>query len=337
MPISMLKRIAFFVSCIILNTSLQAQLITDVESVLDDLLFVSKQYVSPASDASVYQSSGAWFTTAKALDKFEIDVSLHFNVLPVPSSQESFQVSNSDFSSFIIQGGQETATVPTALGGDSNVFYDFTIDGDSFDTQAFEGVKRSVLFHPYLQASIGVWGKTDLTIRYAPKIDINGSNYNILGGSVKHNISQYFKPKEGKSYLDIALLVSYATFNLNLAFDDFSLESTQNNAPPLIVINQIETEATSWLFQIIASKKWNKFEANAALGYALSNVGFSALGEGSTFLNLFNRSLEVLGETRSEIKGDIGLNYYLNKKFYVSGTVSLGAFANMNVGFHYKI
>ena len=42
-------------------------------------------------------------------------------------------------------------------------------------------LKQDVLAHPFIQASIGLWKETDLTIRYSPKIKIDASDYQIFG------------------------------------------------------------------------------------------------------------------------------------------------------------
>ncbi len=323
-----------FIGLLFFSTSIAAQVAVDVENVLDDLLLVSQRYVAPAADASVYQSSSAWFSSARGLDKFQFDVSLHFNALPIPSSQTSYQIRNSEFNNFTIQGGATSATVPTAIGGDTEVFYDFTIDGESYEMQAFEGAKQEVLLHPYLQASVGLWAETDLTIRYSPKIVINESDYSILGGAIKHNFSQYFRSNEASTNIEIAGLVSYSVFDLNLIFDDLALSSS-SGGDPLAVLNEITIGSQAWLFQIIGSKRMNHWEVNAALAYTLSQVDYAIGGEGGSFVNLLNTALSVLEESRNGFKGDVGLNYYFGK-FYLSGTASIGKFTNTNLGLHYK-
>jgi len=318
--------------CTLMSFSAFAQL-EDVENVLNDLVFVSQRFVSPAADASVYQSTASWYSTAKGLDLFEIDASIHFNVLPIGGKQKTYDVSNSDFSNLVIRGAN-SAEVPTALGDDTEVFYDFTIDGETFEMQAFEGVKENIIIHPFLQASVGLWKETDLTVRYSPKIKFDRSDYTILGGAIKHNISQYFRT-EGKEGIELAVLASYSRFDLNLGFDDFELKSTDDTTPPLAVFNGLTIEAQALLVQAIVSRRFEAFEIQGALGYTSSQVDYFIKGETSPFLDLFNQALVVLEETRNGFKGDVGANYYFGKA-YISANVSVGKFINTAMAFHYK-
>jgi hypothetical protein len=306
--------------------------LNDVEDVLNDLVIVSQQFVTPAADASVYQSTASWYCNASALELFEVDVSIHFNMLPIGGGRKDFNVRNSDFNNLTIRGANQ-AVVPTALGGDTDVFYDFTIDGEPYEMQAFEGVKESAILHPYLQASVGLWKETELTLRYSPQIKVDQSNYTIFGGAVKHSISQYFRRSQTAS-IEVAALVSYATFDLNLGFDDFELQTTDSDTPPLAVFNGLTVDSQAWLFQGIVSRRFNSLELQAAIGYTNSQVDYLIQGEEGPFLDLFNQALVVLEETRSGIKGDVGVNYYFGSS-YLSSNISVGAFLNTSIAYHY--
>ena len=61
----------------------------DVEDFLTDMLLLSNKYVSPAAEAAVYQSTGSWYSSAKNLDLYQVDLSLHINALPVSNAQKS--------------------------------------------------------------------------------------------------------------------------------------------------------------------------------------------------------------------------------------------------------
>lgn len=311
----------------------------DLSNAVTDIVFLSKNFVAPAADASVYQSSSAWTSSAKSVGKFKVDFAVHFNALPIPKKQRDFDVSNSDFRSLEIRGGATSATIPSALGGDTTTFFDFTIDGDDYELQAFEGVDEDVLVHPYLQATVGLWKETDVTIRYSPKIKIDVSDYQILGGAIKHNISQYFRKSDSiRKGVELAVLASYSKFDLDLFFDEFKLESSDptSTSEPLATINSIIVDANSWLFQLMASKEVKRFEFIGSLGLTTSQFDYKLGGDQGLFLDIFNSALEVLEETRTGFKGDVGVNYHF-KNFYVSSMVTLGKFANCNIALHYRI
>ena len=310
----------------------------DLDNFVGDMVQLSKGFVAPAATASVYQSTSAWTRTAKGLGKFKLDVSVHANVLPIPRKQRAQNVSNSDFNSLVIRGGQTTTSIPTALGGDTDVFFDFTIGGENYELQAFEGVDRDYLAHPYVQAAVGLWKETEVILRYSPKIKINASDYSIMGAAVKHNISQHFiKRDSANSNFELAVLASYSKFDLNLFFDPFVLESTNSSAgtQPLAVINSSIVDAHALLLQCIASKRFKKFEVLATLGYTRGDFNYKLGGSEGFLLDLFNRALERLEEKRNGVKGDLGVNYYLAPKWCLNATVAIGEYANTNMSIHY--
>jgi len=311
----------------------------DVPAVLSDMVFLSKGFVSPAADASVYQSSSGWYSSAKSIGKFKVDFSIHANVLPIAKKQKTSEVSNVNFQNMQIRGGAQSASVPTALGGDTATFYDFKIGGQDYELQAFEGVDESFLAHPYVQASVGLWKETDVTFRYSPKVKIDVSDYQILGGAIKHNLTQYIRKQDSVNAVEFAVLLSYSKFDLDLYFDDYKLEAT-NSQPgdvPLAVINSVIVDANSWLFQFIASKVYKKFEFSGSLGVTRSDFKYKLGGTQDLFLSLFNDQLKTIDDNnKMGVKGDVGVNYHF-KKFYISSMVSIGKFANCNLALHYKI
>lgn len=310
----------------------------DVTNAVLDMLFVSSKYVSPAASASTYQSSSSWFSSAESVGKFKVDVSLHFNILPIPNNQKSFTINNDELITMRVRGSQ-SADIPTALGGDTSTFFEFDIDGEAYEWQAFEGIKQNVVAHPYLQASIGLWKETDVTFRYSPEITIETSSYEIIGAAVKHNITQYFRNDDvSSSPIEIAVLASYSKFDLNLYFDEVVIKpiDPESNTGALTTLNSIIIDADSWLFQLIASKKMNNFEFTGAVGITDNDFNYRLGGDDGVFLDLFNELLSLLDENRNEFKGDIGFNYYFNK-FYISSMFTIGKFPNMNIAIHYKI
>ena len=75
--------------------------------------------------------------------KFKLDVSVNFNVLPIPKKQKSFVITNDELLTMEIRGAT-SAEIPTALGGDTDTFFDFYIDDEAYEWQAFEGIKQNI-------------------------------------------------------------------------------------------------------------------------------------------------------------------------------------------------
>ncbi|GGG30369.1 hypothetical protein GCM10011344_34140 [Dokdonia pacifica] len=314
----------------------------ETELILSDMLLISERYVAPGADAAAYQATGGWASTAKSLELFEIDASVHVNALFIPNRRRSFTVANSDFNALRIRGG-ETASIPTVLGGDTAVFFDFELGGEPNELQAYEGINENQLYHPFLQASIGLWKETDLTVRYSPDIAISDTEYGILGLGVKHSVSQYFNRSQDqdgaiKNQLEVAVQVAYSRFNSGLTFDPFQIEDpdAEDGDSPLLLVNQLDVEVDSWLFQTIASKRYQNFEFFGGVGVVFNDARFIMNGEPGLVLGLLNSLLGNLDASRTVVKGDVGVNYHIGD-FYLSNAFTFGEFANYNLSIHYKI
>ena len=304
----------------------------DLGNVLSDLLLISDRYSEPAAQASVMQSSAGWYNSATSLGKFKVTVGLHANGLVFPSDKETFNISNSELLNLRIRDAEMT-TLPTTLGGGQNVFFDFEIEGEEFEFQAFEGINTGFIAYPFLQAAVGLWQETELILRYSPSVNIDKSNYSIYGVGVKHNLSQYFF-KENRP-VELAFLTSYSLFDLNLFFNPYELRSS-DNAQPLAVINGSLVDAHAVLFQLIASKNCNKWTFSSGLAYNRSWIDYKLTGDDSTFLELLNQVLEILSETQDSYKVDLGATYHFNK-WDLTTQLSAGNFVNLNIGGVYHI
>ncbi len=304
----------------------------DLENVLTDLLLISDRYVEPAAEASVMQSSAGWYNSAATLDKYKVTVALHANALAFPSSKKSFDINDSELLNLNIRDAQST-NIPTTLGGEQRTFFDFTLEGDEYEFQAFEGIDTGFLAYPFIQVGLGLWNETELIVRYSPNIKINKSDYAIYGIGVKHNLSQYFFKEERP--VEIAFLTSYSLFDLNLFFDPYELRSS-GNTQPLAVINGSLVDAHALLFQLVASKKYNNWTLSSGLAYNRSWIDYRLTGDDGPFLGLLNQVLEILSETQQSYKVDLGATYHFNK-WDLSTQLSAGNFVNLNIGGVYRI
>ncbi|MGJ8684083.1 MAG: DUF6588 family protein [Nonlabens sp.] len=304
----------------------------DLGNVLTDLLLITDRYVEPAAEASVMQSSAGWYHSAATLDKYKVTVALHANALVFPSGKKSFDISNDELINLRVRGA-ESANIPSTLGGEQRTFFDFTIEGEEYEVQAFEGIDTGFLAYPFLQVGVGLWKETEVQLRYSPNIKIDKSDYAIYGIGVKHNLSQHFF-KEDRP-VELAFLTSYSLFDLNLFFDPYELRSS-GNAQPLAVVNGALVDAHAVLFQVVASKDYNNWTVSSGLGYNRSWIDYKLSGDDGLFLSTLNEFLEILSETQDSYKVDLGATYHFTN-WDLSTQFSAGNFINLNVGGVYHL
>lgn len=304
----------------------------DLSDVLSDLVIISDRYVETAAEAAVMQSSAGWYNSAKSLDKFKFSLAFHANGLAFPENKKTFDINNSELRNVRIRGA-ESASVPTALGGDEPIFFDFNYDGEEYEFQAFVGIDTGFLAYPFLQGKVGLWQETELTVRYAPRVKIDKSRYAIYGIGLQHNLSQYLF-KEDRP-LDIAVLGSYSLFDLDLGFDPYAVRSTANSAP-LAVVDSAVLDAHAILIQLIASKDYNNWTFSTGVGYNRSWIDYKLGGDDGFFLNVLNDLLTILSERQDSYKADLGATYHFTN-WDLNTQLSVGNFMNLNVGAIYQL
>ena len=314
-------------SCIffLFSTVTFAQL-EDAGAIVSDLVYLAEQYVTPAAEASVYQASGGWYTSAKKKELWDLEISLQGNLLFIPNKSKNFLINESNLEYFQIQGDATTALSPTALGGDNYVVLEDKED-NGFEFDSPEGVDESMLKHAQIQASLGLWKGFALIGRYSPKIKINKTYYQLFGFGIQHNFSHWIKSMNDSTF-DLAGLVSYSVYSVS---DNFSEVNFANET-----LNSVVVDGKSLMFNLIASKQINKFKISSAIGVTSSNFEYSLGGEGTILLPLLNRELGTLNESKSNFKADVGLDYELGD-FSVNTMFTFGNYTNLILGFNYNI
>lgn len=168
--------ILLIIAVLFFNLKSNAQ--TEIEQIgylLNDALLYSEKYIVPATDAAVYQSSSSWVNSPKKRKLWDVTLGLHGNVFFVPKENRSFKVKNSDFQFFEIENAT-SATVPTALGDDSQIFLIGDLNGAQVRLKTPEGVDQEIITYPYLQGSIELPYGTELMLRYSTRTKLKKGN-----------------------------------------------------------------------------------------------------------------------------------------------------------------
>lgn len=304
---------------------------TDLDQFVNDMLFLADGFASPASESASYQATAGWFSSARALEKWKVDVSLHGNAIFVPSSKKEFTVNNNDFS-FLQVTGSDRAIVPTAFGKDSDVQFEgkreLMYAGQTFEVAPFDaidGIDKGALVYPFAQVSVGLPYGTEIGLRALPSMEIDGSEFSTYGIGIKHNFSQYFRFNEEED-LQVAAVLAYNIFDVKYQFDPIDV-------PPVLQLNLIDVSANVWMAEVLASKRYENFEIFGALGVAQSDFEYEFGGSGAA-LGEINTQLVRLNDKEAQFKGDIGFNLYFDR-FKISTMATAGKFVNLNLGLHF--
>lgn len=318
-----MRKLVLFL-CVV--TSVANAQIEDLNTAAGDLIFLTEKYISPAASASVYQASSGWYTSVVPKKKFEVEVSIQYNTLFIPSNKTSFLVEESQLQNLSIQGSSTSANLPTALGDDNFVVLEGDINGNTFEFDSPEGINDNTVKHGQLQATIGLWKKTNLMFRYAPNIGINNTNFRALGFGLSHNLNQWIKPLK-ESGFNLAILGT---------FSDYYVDDTFNTTDVVIgSINAVKVEGQSYGINLIASKRWKRFDFSTGLCFMSSTFDYTVGGEGDLLLDILNTALDNLSKNKTNFKAGFGANYNF-KDFSINTMFSIGTYPNVIVGLNYS-
>jgi hypothetical protein len=305
---------------------------------LEDAIFYSNKYITPATDAAVYQASSAWMSSPKKRKLYEVTLGIHGNLFFVPNRDRKFEIKNSDFSFFTLQNSNSetisSAIVPTALGGNSNYFLVGSLQGNEIKIQTPKGVDNEQIIYSYVQGSISLWKGFEIIAKYSTKVKLKKSDYQVYGFGLKHNFSQYMKSLVTNK-INLAAMVAYS--KEDVSFDFLDVQTPYGS----LGINKITGLIDTWQFQASGSKEWKKLELMVSVISNKSNFEYKLSGDKGgieDFIpvqSIFNEKLKEIYKTKYNTIGEISGRYQINK-FFIQSTLAFGKFVNTNLSIQYE-
>jgi hypothetical protein len=309
------------------------QVLEEIGHLLNDALFYSDKYITPATDAAVYQASSGWMASLKKKQLGEVTLGIHSNLFFVPKADRTFKLNNADLEFFQIQD-QQTITVPSALGNNDKYVLTGQLDGNEVRLKTPEGLNEETVFYPYVQGAIGLLYGTELLVKFAPKTQLKKGNYQVYGAGLKWNLDQYFSPNFSKD-IHVSSLIAYSKENLN--FDFIDIQSSFGS----LGINNLNSLVDTYQSQISISKTHKNLEVLWSMIFNVSDFNYKIGGEKGEIesiiplQDILNEKMKELSKTKRNLIGEISGRYQFSN-FFVQGTVAFGKFVNTNVGLQYE-
>lgn len=311
-----------------------ATIVQQIGLLIDDTMFFSDKYVTPATDAAVYQASSGWITSPKKTELWDISFGIHGNVFVTPHKDRSFLINNSDFKFFQLEQGS-SAQVPTALGNDDQVYLSGELGGSNIRLETPQGMDMNVVAYPYLQGSVGLPFGTELVVKYSTQVKLKKSEYQVFGVGLKYNFSQYFKTLNEQK-INLAVLVGYGQEDVSFGFLDVKTDFGT------LGINKINGHVKTMQYQFSGSQEFGSIEFMCSFITNVSDVKYDVNGpKGSIeeiipLQQVLNQRLHQIYKTRTNYIGEVGAKYNFGH-FDLQGIVAFGKFVNANVSLHYLI
>lgn len=192
----------------------------------DDANLLLDSYLSPYAEGFGANLNTGWFNQAKAHGTLGFDISLNVAAAIVPTSSQTFNVSELALSELEIISGSNSS--PTIAGDEAStttmgITYTNPQSGQEEVLTSFDipgGVGFPYVPSPMVQASVGIIKDTDVTLRFVPEVDINPieGSVGLFGFGVRHGLNQWL-PGGKLLPVDLAVQFGYTTFNANSAFN----------------------------------------------------------------------------------------------------------------------
>lgn len=259
-----------------MSFSAKAQVDGGFESVIaagkQDASTLMGAYINPAMEGLIFAMNGGWYHTAKTHKKLGFDITIGLNASMVPTEQENFNFSDYNFEGTLVASPNST---PTVMGNSNpaTVMYTTSDGEETVEFEMPEGIKDDLPLNavpaPMIQATIGTFFDTDVTVRYTPKVGDDSVEGQLYGVGLKHNIMQYFGPLE-KLPLNVAILGGFT--NMTVDYDIEEGESFDGSN------QRAEFKLNSYTVQAVASLDFPFVTLYGGLGYAGGKSSLGVLG-----------------------------------------------------------
>ena len=194
---------------VLLGITAHAQVVNfDSESISREFVrnfnIYSEAYSEPVMEAFSYNSLSGWNQTARIIRPYSVRLEFVTGATFTKDAEVTFNFNDYPFSDNIELEGPTEPILPTALGGSTENYFRYSVQGNvslvgdfttTQDIPAFSGVTSPFNSTPNIvpQLSLGLPGSFELTARFFPYYNYQGVSHNEFGIGVKHGLGQYFK------------------------------------------------------------------------------------------------------------------------------------------------
>jgi len=292
----------FIVTLLMLTLGLLSQKVRaqgDISNVFKaggDLNQVATGYIKPLGVGFATGMGSNWYSTASTHKTLGFDITVKAGAIFVPTSDQTFDLTTLS-KNLVPDGGAKTA--PTFAGSGKGVGLTLyspstTINGTSIGPQKLTSLTTpdgvSNIFPTVcVQGSIGLPLKTELTVRYLPKLPLQSVNCSLWGVGIKHDIKQWI-PGISLLPFSLSVMAAYTKFDMDYSFDNKITPALLTNNPTeldaaaksIVYSNSNQgfgISSTSLMANVLISKDLLFFTPYLGLGFSQNNFHFGFNGD----------------------------------------------------------
>ena len=228
-------------------------------------------YLNPMMKGVGFGLANGWFATSETHQLGGFDFSITMTAAHVPGKDSNFTI-DSLYSVTPIN----LQEFPTIMGDLSTPRFSHNNTGSEISgmpgTDMEQAVGARMIPLPMIQLGVGLIKKTDLKIRFIPKIQdsYTGVSFNLMGLGVMHNLSQYIPGAEDFSF-NLSGFAGFTKMKVNA-----DLSAARDNS------QTAEFNVYSSTLQVVASQDISIVTLYTNIGASNANLGLDVKGQYST-------------------------------------------------------
>lgn len=303
-----------------------------------DINYLSNGYLTPFADFLQSGLSSGWYQTAKVHKLGRFDVMLTPTYVVIPNEQKLFTINNDELSSLELTDGI-SATTPTVFGdkteGPELVLKDDPTPGQNSKFKMPAGLGSTFTVLPIYKVSVGLFKKTELSLRYLPEITLpleDGGKFNLMGAALKHDLTQYL-PGGKIIPLDISAFFGYTTLDYTQDVDVG--KGTNEN-------QKLEISSTSFTGRLLVSKKFLFITPYVGIGYIGGETSIKMTGDYtydvtdmqgvSLGRETITDPVNITSEGANGFVANAGVQFLIVKFLAISGDFSVSEYNTATLG-----
>lgn len=247
-----------------------------------------QEYLKPAGIAFGGNLNNGWFSRAGTHRHLGIDLTVSAAATYIPASDRMIDMQSLDLKTITCVDDRSNAIPcpdsptlvgpdePGALIGSTETMEDPRTGQQRrlYQTTLPSGSGFPYVPSPMIQASVGLLGHTDLTVRFFPPVTVGDAQVNLTGIGAKHRVNRWFPGGESLP-LDLSLQAGFTRMATKVEMDvrPETDSQTENPHDASQWDNQrAEFKSNAAVINALAGKDFSLFSLYASVGYQFSTT-----------------------------------------------------------------
>ena len=229
----------------------------------DNVEALTKAYLSPLPNGVITGLNSGWTTKAKPTKSLGFSLQLRASFASVPAVEQIFDANTIGLEGISVSPGKSSTIAGENIDGQI-----LTLPDNSTLTLP-SGINFPYVPTPMVQANLGLFLGTDVTIRYVPEVDLQDyGSVDLVGVGIKHDLNQWI-PGGKLLPIDLTIMAAYTQFNMSI-----DLEFNQGAQG-----QRVESATQAIVTNFLVGKTIPLLSAYAGIGYQLGDFELNMLGD----------------------------------------------------------